>query len=72
MAGADEPAVAVVYAKSAAEHQVAANASAAGGKVAAGGSFDITILNDSAIARLSHSVEANGIYVGADSTPPPT
>ena len=55
----------VVFAKNMAAHDAAANASAAGSKVAAGGAFAISVINDGARAHMLADAKANGVYVGA-------
>ena len=64
---ADELKTGVIYALNDASHEVLAKGSAKSGNTAVGATFDITIINDSADARLNHSMTMNGIYVGADS-----
>ena len=63
----EELKTAVVYASNEAEHTSTAKGSASSGTAAVAAAFNITILNDSAEAVLKHSVNANGIFVGADS-----
>ena len=55
----------VVFAKNMAARDAAANASAAGSKVAAGGAFAISVINDGARAHMLADAKANGVYVGA-------
>lgn len=56
---------AVVDAQSAMVRQMTANAAAAGGSVGVGGSFAISVLNDSSNAQLRSSVKANNVRVRA-------
>ncbi|NLI54632.1 MAG: hypothetical protein GX417_10000, partial [Clostridiales bacterium] len=58
---------ALVSAESAVSRQIAANASAAGGNVGLGGSFAISVVNDSAIARINRSMQAKSVTVHAQS-----
>ncbi len=52
---------------SAITRELSANASAAGGSVGVGGSFAISVLNDSAVSRLSRSVTAKNVSLLASS-----